>query len=409
MLKIFLKPAEEKQIRQGSPWVFDNEIGFVRYESGGKICTSLLDECAVPDGEVAEVYSKSGLFLGCGVVNRRSKITVRLLSRIRETFDVDFFVRRIETALAARFLFYHKSDSYRLIYGEADFIPGLIAERYCDEQGRVFVVVQFLTLGAEVFRAEIVEALRIVCRPYGMYERSDVSVRTLEGLDERKGWIGAEHDPVITIRENGIRLTVDIENGQKTGYFLDQKDNRRLVASVAKGRRVLDAIAHTGEFGLNDVSGCAREVIAADISADAVEAVRANAALNKMSGVMTAVCADVFDLLKEYEKAGEKFDMIVLDPPAFTKSAKMTEKAYGGYKEINLRAMKLLNPGGILVTCSCSYFFGADMFYGMLTSAAEDAHRQVQVLEKRSAGADHPVLLGYARSDYLKCAVLRVL
>jgi 23S rRNA (cytosine1962-C5)-methyltransferase len=307
-----------------------------------------------------------------------------------------------------RKLRYTPADSYRLLFAESDLVPGLIVERYAAIDGKVYLVVQFLTLGVDRFRDDIVAALREVVSPDGIYERSDVHVRGLEGIPERSGWIGAESDPVIVIRENGVELEVDLAKGQKTGYFLDQKDNRRLVASIASGRRVLDTFTHTGAFGLNACAGGAASVVSVDISEEAVATVNANIARNGAGDRMTAVAADVFDLLKQYEREGKTFDLIILDPPAFTKSAKMIEKAYGGYKEINLRAMKLLVSGGYLVTCSCSHFFTADHFYRMIQNAAMDAHRTAQILEKRGPGPDHPALVGYPESDYLKCALLRV-
>jgi len=404
--RIILKPREDEEIRQGFPWVFDNEIAYVKKGSS----TEQLAECTVPDGEVVEVLSKSGQYLGTGIINKKSKIVVRILSRnCGETFDEAFFKKRIEDALAIRFAYYGKHDSYRLVFDEADFLPGLTVERYCDVDGRVFLVVQFLALCTEVYREIILKVLTDVCHPFGIYERSDASVREKEGLEEKSGWIGAEHDPVIRIKENGIILQVDLEKGQKTGYFLDQKFNRRHAAMFAKGKRVLDTFTHTGAFALNCAAAGASEVTAVDISEDAVENVKANIALNGMDKKVTAVCADVFDVLRSYEAEKRNFDMIILDPPAFTKSAKQVQKAYGGYKEINLRAMKILEKGGILITCSCSHFFDYNTFYSMIQNAANDAHRTVQILEKRGAGPDHPVLAGYPKSEYLKCAVLRVL
>ena len=425
--RIFLKPKEETGIQQGSPWVFDNEIAFVKHKTGGKVFQQELKDCAVAPGTPVEVFSRGGMFLGTGVFNPRSKITVRFISKDRAEalFGAEadgavpeslhgesvrrFFLERVESAQVARFFYYNEAESYRLVFAEADFIPGFTADRYVDEAGRVFLSVQFLSLAAEVFREELLEALRDVCRPAGIYERSDAAVRELEGLPLKKGWIGAEHNPVITIRENGILLAVDLENGQKTGYFLDQKDNRKIVASLAKGRRVLDTFTHTGAFGLNAVAGGAREVVSVDISPEAVAGVEENIRRNNAASVMRAVCADAFDILRRYEEAGERFDMVILDPPAFAKSAAKTGKAYGGYKEINLRAMRLLPPGGILVSCSCSHFMGPELFYDMLVHAAADAHRRLQIFEKRGAGPDHPVLAGYAKSEYLKCAVMRVL
>ena len=319
-----------------------------------------------------------------------------------------FYDAKIQAAYDLRKLHYNIKDSYRLVYGEADFIPGLIVERYYDVNKNVYLVIQFSTLSCEVFRKEILHSLRKIIKPYGIYEKSDAPSREKEGLSLRSCWEGEVREEKIVIRENDVLIEVDLANGQKTGYFLDQKDNRRYVAGLCEGKRVLDTFTHTGAFGLNAVKGGAKEVISVDISPEAVELVNKNIELNQVGKKMKAVCADVFDLLKEYEKKGEKFDLIVLDPPAFTKTAKNIEKAYGGYKEINLRAMRLLNPNGILVTCSCSYFFDSEHFYGMVMKAAEDSKKRVQVLAKFGAGPDHPVLLGYPKSEYLKCAVCRV-
>ncbi len=395
MNKIFLKAKEEERIQLGHPWVFDNEIG---REQG---------DCA--NGESVEVYTKAGHFLGRGVINKNSKIQVRIFTRKKdEEINALFFVNRIRSAFELRSRLYTIEDSYRLIFAEADLVPGLVVDLFRDVGGKVFLSVQFLTLAVDHFKAPIVAALSEVVHPDGIFERSDVHVRGLEGISEVKGWIGAAHNPLITIRENGIALVVDLENGQKTGYFLDQKENRRLVGTLAKGLSVLDAFTHTGSFGLNAWKGGASSVIAVDISQDAVDTVNSNIALNGAGKKMSALAGDVFDLLKAYEVEGKQFDMIILDPPAFTKSAKMIEKAYGGYKEINLRSMKILKSGGYLVTCSCSHFFDAGHFYRMIQNAAMDAHKTVQILEKRGPGPDHPALAGYPESDYLKCAILRV-
>ena len=412
--RIFLKNREENEIKQGFPWVFDNEIDSVKFEAtdGSGIKQTSLEEALVEDGSVVEVFAKSGAFLGTGVLNRKSKISVRLIGTDHAdqimSDSAAFYEKKIRDAYDLRKLRYSMKDSYRLVYGEADFIPGLIVERFVDTKKNVYLVVQFSTLSCEVFRREILAALRKVIKPYGVYEKSDAPTREKEGLKLRSCWDGEVREEKIIIRENDVLIEVDLANGQKTGYFLDQKDNRRAVGSLCEGKRVLDAFAHTGAFGLNAVKGGAREVIAADISEEAVEIIRKNIELNHAEGKMKAVTADVFDLLKEYEKTGEKFDLIILDPPAFTKNAKNIQKAYGGYKEINLRAMRLLNPNGILVTCSCSYFFDSEHFYGMVMKAAEDSRRRVQVLAKLGAGSDHPILLGYPKSEYLKCAVCRV-
>jgi 23S rRNA (cytosine1962-C5)-methyltransferase len=414
--RVFLKPKEEREVIQGFPWVFDNEISHVKYmaSDGSGWKDAPLSECEVPDGSPVEVFTKAGGFISTGIINRTSKITVRLIAQNHADkifSDIkSFWEKRVRDADSIRHLHYSSADSYRLIFGEADFIPGLIVERFCDINKNVYLVVQFLSLSCEVFRSEILAALEKVCMPAGIYERDDADIREKEGLKERTGWIkGGNSATTITITENGLRFVVDIAHGQKTGYFLDQKDNRKAASVFCHGKRVLDACTHTGAFGLNAAKEGAREVISVDISQEAVDMVNTNIALNNMETVVTGVCADIFDLLKKYETDGEKFDVIILDPPAFTKSAKMIQKAYGGYKEINLRAMRLLNEGGILVTCSCSYFFDTNTFYDMLMHAAMDSHRHVQILEKRGAGPDHPILLGYPKSEYLKCAIGRVL
>lgn len=411
--RVFLKPKEENEIKQGFPWVFDNEISHLKFQlEGGEVKQSPLSQAEIEDGSVVEVFANAGGFLGSGVINRKSKITVRMIGSEHADKIManpkDFYLKKIQAAYNLRILNYNKNDSYRLVYGEADFIPGLIVERYVDINENVYLVCQFSTLSAEIFKEEIFSALREVTKPYGIYEKSDAPSREKEGLSLRSSWEGEVRDEKIIIKENGVLIEVDIKNGQKTGYFLDQKSNRKYVASLAEGKKVLDTFTHTGAFGLNCVLGGAQEVIAVDISPEAVELVNKNIELNHAQSKMKAVCADVFDLLKEYEQKGEKFDLIILDPPAFTKSAKNIEKAYGGYKEINLRAMRLLNPNGILVTCSCSYFFDSEHFYGMVMKAAEDSKKRVQVIAKFGAGADHPVLLGYPKSEYLKCAVCRV-
>ena len=410
--KVFLNAKEEREILQGFPWVFDNEISHFKHRADEKSewKNESLSDCTVPDGSAVEVCTKAGGFLGTGILNKKSKISVRLISsehadKVFEDIS-DFWEKRILAAYNHRKLYYSDSDSYRLVFGEADLIPGFICERFCSEDGKVFLVVQFLSLSCEVFREEILKALKKVCKPDGIYEKDDEAVREKEGLPLTSGWLdGKNFDTKITIIENEVRLSVDVEGGQKTGYFLDQKFNREQIKRFCHGKKVLDTFTHTGAFGLNAFKAGAREVTSVDISEEAVAMVNNNIKLNKAEKVMKAVCADVFDLLKKYEAEGEKFDVIILDPPAFTKSAKNIQKAYGGYKEINLRAMRLLNEGGILVTCSCSHFFDSNTFYDMIVHAAMDSHKKVQILEKRGAGPDHPLLAGYPKSEYLKCAI----
>ena len=413
--RVFLNKNEEKEILQGMPWVFDNEISYFKHRADEKSewKNQTLAECSLANGSIVEVFSKAGGFLGTGVFNKNSKITVRLIGNehadliMADTFA--YYEKKIFDAYNMRQLYYSAQDSYRLIFGEADLIPGLICERFCDESGKVILLIQFLSMSCDIFRKEILAALIKCAKPDAIFERSDGAVRQKEGLPEVVGWQLGQGEEKITIVENGIKLGVDIVNGQKTGYFLDQKFNRKAATRFCHGKRVLDTFTHTGAFGLNAFKAGAKEVISVDISPEAVEMVNHNIELNKAGDKMKAVCADVFDLLKQYEAAEEKFDVIILDPPAFTKSAKAIEKAYGGYKEINLRAMRLLNKGGILITCSCSYFMESKMFCDMLMHAAMDSHKKIQILEKFGAGPDHPVLLGYPKSEYLKCVVCRVL
>lgn len=426
--RVFLNKNEEKEIQQGFPWVFDNEISHIKHRADEKSewKNESFKDCTVENGSVIEVYTKAGGFLGTGIFNKKSKISVRIIGPehadqiLADTME--YFDKKVRAAVELRSMYFNSLDSYRLIFGEADLIPGLICERFCDEENRVFLVIQFLSMSCYVFRKEILTALVKYCDPEGIFERSDTSVVEKEGLPSVFGWLNLsdenfamaeksskyENESVITIIENDIKLSVDIANGQKTGYFLDQKFNRVAAGAFCKGKKVLDTFTHTGAFGLNALKAGAKDVTSVDISPEAVEMVNKNIRLNHGEKAMKAVCADVFDLLKEYEAKGEKFDVIILDPPAFTKSAKMIEKAYGGYKEINLRAMRLLNEGGILVTCSCSYFMESNMFCDMIMHAAMDSHKRVQILEKRGAGPDHPVLLGYPKSEYLKCVVCRV-
>ncbi len=415
-IRVFLNANEEDQIKAGFPWVFDNEIAFIKADvydekEQHEIVQTTLQETKAADGSIVQIFSKSGLYLGSGVLNKTSKITVRLLSREKLDelqFNQQFFDEKIQHALDLRLAYFTLDESFRLVFAEADFLPGLIVEHYRTVENKTVLVVQFLALACEKFRKEILNALRSIVRPDGIYERSDASVREKEGLSSSTGWIGAESNTLITIRENNVLLQVDIAKGQKTGFFLDQKFNRKAAARLCKGKKVLDTFSHIGAFGLNAVMNGAKDVVCVDISSDAVHTITLNAGLNKAGTALKAVCADVFDFLKDEEKRGEKYDVIILDPPAFTKSAKDIKKAYGGYKEINLRAMKILNPGGILVTCSCSHFFDSSTFYSMIDHAATDAHRHVQILEKRFASPDHPVLSGYTKSEYLKCVIAKI-
>lgn len=414
--RFFLKKGEEREIRQGFLWAFDNEIERVKFFDGSEWkdapFAEIVSEGKVKDGECVEIFSSAGGFLGSGIFNSKSKIAVRIVSDsyAEKIFEdkAGFIFKKICDAYNLRRIHFGDEDSFRVCFDEADLLPGLTVERYFSEDKKIYLVVQFLALAAEVFRSEILSALEKVLKPFAIYERSDADVREKEGLEKKSGWLGRRGKEEIVIVENGVRISVDLARGQKTGYFLDQKLNRAEIARYCHGKNVLDTFCHTGAFGLNAFKAGAKSVICADISSDAVEIAKKNVALNGAEKIVKTVCADVFELLRQYESDGKKFDVIILDPPAFTKSARAVKKAYGGYKEINLRAMRILNPGGILVTCSCSYFFDTNAFYSMLANAATDSHRRVQVLQKRGASFDHPVLLGYPRSEYLCCAICKV-
>lgn len=411
-----MKKGEEREIRQGFLWAFDNEIERVKFFDGKEWkdapFAEIVSEGKVKDGECVEIFSSAGGFLGSGIFNSKSKIAVRIVSdsHANKIFEdkAGFIFKKICDAYNLRRIHFSDEDSFRVCFDEADLLPGLTVERYFSEDKKIYLVVQFLALAAEVFRNEILSALEKVLKPFAIYERSDADVREKEGLEKKSGWLGRRGKEEIVILENGVRISVDLARGQKTGYFLDQKLNRAEIARYCHGKNVLDTFCHTGAFGLNAFKAGAKSVICADISLDAVEIAKKNIELNGAEKIVKTVCADVFELLRQYESDGKKFDVIILDPPAFTKSARAVKKAYGGYKEINLRAMRILNPGGILVTCSCSYFFDPNAFYSMLANAVADSHRRVQVLQKRGAAFDHPVLLGYPRSEYLCCAICKI-
>jgi len=385
--KITLKKGEDKRILAGHPWIYDNEVQQT--------------EPAQP-GDIVDVYSSVGRFLGRGYINPASKILVRLLTRKKEEIGREFFRRRVQMAWN-----YRRSlgfiDSCRLIYGEADLLPALIVDKFGD-----YLCVQILALGMDVRREMIFDVLEEVVQPKGIYERSDVPVREKEGLPQRKGPVRGSFDPKVCITENGIRLMVDLENGQKTGYFLDQRQNRAALAPYVNGARVLDTFCHTGGFALNAAKNGAAYVEAVDISQTAIDEVNENAAINGFTNI-TGVCANVFDLLREYAAAGKKFDVVVLDPPAFCKNKAGLKSAYRGYKEINLQALKIINEGGYLVTCSCSHYMTPALFSSMLADAAADSHRSVRVIEVRSQSPDHPILMGADETSYLKCLIAHVI
>ena len=395
-------PKAEAAILKGHPWVYADEI-------------TAAPDTAPENGAVVDVLSRKGRYLGSGLLSEASKIRVRLLSRnANDRFDEDFWRRRIEYAWAYRKAIYPAEDLQccRVVFGEADSLPGVTVDRF----GPILSV-QILSYGMEK-RKELLARLLVETLAAdgqvieGVFLRNDVALREKEGLSEGKGWLevpGLVHPEKAgtIITENGVRYHVDVENGQKTGFFLDQKLNRRRVAQLAKGRRVLDCFTHTGSFALNAAFGGAEHVTAVDVSEAAVEMARANAVLNGLEGRMDFVCADVFDLLPGLEGKHD-YDFIILDPPAFTKARKTAANAMRGYKEINYRAMKLLPRGGILATASCSHFATPAMFEKMLAEAAQDAGRQLRQIEARQQAPDHPILWNVEETNYLKFYLFQV-
>ena len=390
----------EASVVGGHPWIFEGEL------------TEIDGDLA--DGDLVDVLSHKGSYLGTGFYNSHSKIRIRIIStNSNDKFDEAFFERRLRYAWDYRkTVMGDDTDCCRVIFGEADTFPGLTVDKFHD-----ILVTQTLSLGIEQ-RKDILFPLlyRILCEDgqkiRAIYERNDVAIRELEGMTQGKGYypLGGIIPPETTdtiITENGIRYRVDYENGQKTGFFLDQKYNRLAVSKIAKGRRVLDCFTHTGSFALNAVMGGAAHVCAVDISQDAVNMAKANAALNGLEEKMTFHCTDVFDLLPQLSRS-EGYDFIILDPPAFTKSRATVHNAAKGYKEINLRAMKLLPRGGYLATCSCSHFMKDEMFCQMLKSAAHDAHVSLRQIEARQQSPDHPILWNVPETDYLKFYIFQV-
>ena len=393
----------ELSIVQGHPWVYADEI-------------TDAPETQLENGALVDVLSQKGRYLGTGFLSLASKIRVRLLSRnANDTFDEAFWQRRFEYAWAYRKTVLRPEDltCCRVIFGEADQMPGLTVDRF----GTVLVA-QILSVGMEVRKEQLLPLLARVLRADGqqidgIYQRNDAALRDKEGLEQGKGWleIPGEQHPASTeteICENGVYYKVDFGNGQKTGFFLDQKFNRRAVANIARGKTVLDCFTHTGSFALNAALGGAAHVTAVDVSESAVEMARRNAARNGLEDRMDFVCEDVFDLLPRLEREGSPYDFIILDPPAFTKARRTAQNAMRGYKEINYRAMRLLPRGGYLATASCSHFASEAMFIKMLHAAAHDAGRQLRQIEVRQQAPDHPILWNVEETDYLKFFLFQV-
>lgn len=401
--KFFVTPKGERAARGGHPWVFGEEV------------TKIEGEYA--NGDLVDVVTSKGKYLGTGFVNDHSKIRVRIIStNTNDKFDEAFWERRLRYALDYRLTVMGERDfnCCRLIFGEADMFPGLTVDRYND-----LLVTQTLSLGIEMRKQMLFELLIKILREMGqeirgLYERNDVRIRLLEGMEEGKHWFATDLCPepgavTTEIVENGIEYTVDVENGQKTGFFLDQKYNRQAIAKIAKGKHVLDCFTHTGSFALNAAKGGAASVTAVDISAEAVQMAEHNAAINDCSDVMHGLQANVFDLLSDlFNKHSREYDFIILDPPAFTKSGSTVKNAIRGYKEINLKAMKLLPRGGYLATCSCSHFMKEELFVKMLQDAARDANVSLRQIEARQQSPDHPILWQVPETNYLKFYIFQV-
>ena len=389
-----LRKGEGRSLKSGGLWIFDNEIDTITGD--------------FENGDLVYVYDFDDYYLGCGFINTKSKITVRVMSRIKgQEIDQAFLAMRVKAAWE-----YRKTtvdtDSCRIVFGEADFLPGIVIDKFSD-----ILVVQSLALGIDKRKLEIVDSLKELLAQdginiRGVFERSDAKVRLNEGMERIKGFIGEPFDTKVEIVENGVKYMVDVAEGQKTGFFLDQKYNRAAIARICKGARVLDCFTHTGSFALNAGLGGAREVIGVDASELGVAQATENAALNGLSDTVKFITADVFDLLPEYEKRGEQFDVVILDPPAFTKSKNSVKNAIKGYREIYLRAMKLVKDGGYLATCSCSHFMTPDLFAETIGQAARNVKKRIRQVEYRTQAPDHPILWAADESYYLKFFIFQI-
>jgi len=393
MKSIFLNKKISRRVETGHPWIFGNEV------NTGKA----LDAAAKP-GEIVNVYTYDKKFIGRGYINPQSQIMVRLLTRDKdEVIDENFFLKRIQQAWE-----YRKKIGYtencRLIFGEADEMPQLIIDKFND-----YFVVQTLALGIDVWKPAIVKALEQVFSPKGIYERNDVPVRELEGMVQQKGFLSAPFDTNIIIKENGVLFHVDIANGQKTGFFLDQQDNRRAIQHIVKGADILGAFCYTGSFEICAAHYGASSVLGLDISQNAIDMCNKNAALNGLENVCSFVCVNAFDILKEWTKEGKQWDVVMLDPPSFSKSRATIDKAVAGYKEINLRGMKLVKPGGFLVTSSCTNLVQPGLFLDIIQMAATDAKRKIRQVVFNAQSADHPIIYGHENTHYLKFLIVQVM
>ena len=396
MAELILKKGEGRYLKSGGAWIYDNEIEKI---SG-----------TFEEGDIVDVLDFDGWFMGKGFINTRSKITVRMLTRKKGQEIDDAFLRmRVKNAWEYRKTVMDELGSLRVIFGEADFLPGLTVDKYED-----VLVVESLALGIDRLKEKIIGILKEILKEdgiiiRGVYERSDSKVRELEGMEPAKAFIGEPFDTKVQITENGVKYMVDVKDGQKTGFFLDQKYNRRAAARLCKGKEVLDCFTHTGSFGLNAACAGAAHVTAVDASELAIGQAKENAALNGVSDIVDFKVEDVFELLPALMDEGKKYDVVILDPPAFTKSRETIKKAVKGYREINMRGLKLVKDGGYLATCSCSHFMDEQLFLQTIREAASLSHRRITRVEFRQQAPDHPVLIcGNENSYYLKFVIYQV-
>jgi len=389
-----IKKGEARALKAGGLWIYDNEIAEVTGE--------------FENGDIVAVEDFDGYFLGYGFINLNSKIRIRVMSRRKENeITEEFLERRVRDCWEYRKAV-TDTGSCRVIFGEADFLPGLVVDKFSD-----VLVVQSLALGIDKMKQTILDALVKVLAEdgisiRGIYERSDAKVRNQEGMERVKGFIGEPFDTKVEIVENGVHYYVDVQDGQKTGFFLDQKYNRKAIAGLCKDKKVLDCFTHTGSFALNAGLAGAKSVLGVDASELGVAQATENAELNGLSDRVKFICEDVFDLLPRLEAEGEKFDVVILDPPAFTKSRNSIKNATKGYKEINLRGMKLVKDGGYLATCSCSHFMNQDLFVQTIKEAAKNVHKRLRQVEFRTQAPDHPILMSADESYYLKFCIFQV-
>jgi 23S rRNA (cytosine1962-C5)-methyltransferase len=393
MAKVILAKGKGRRVEGGHPWVYDNEVGSITgsYEAG----------------DIVEVYNYKNQWIGRGYINPNSHILVRLLTRdAKEVINQDFFYKKIKSAYDYRILQGYQ-ESMRVVFGEADFLPALVIDKFGE-----YLVIQPLALGIDRYKQEIVAVLIALFSPKCIFERNDVPVRELEGLTQCTGILYqreaiAHH--TVTIEENGFQFSIDIQNGQKTGYFLDQTANRASIKPFVNEKRVLDCFSHTGSFAIHAAGYGAKHVTALDISEQAIQTAQANARLNGVEDKIEFVCANAFDALKDWTKENKKFDVVILDPPAFTKSRGNIQNALRGYKEINLRGMKLVSEGGFLITCTCSHFIKPELFREVLMEAAVDANKTIREVSYQVQGKDHPIVWNVEETLYLKFYILQVL